>query len=850
MLRRKLSNIIMAVLLAITSFAINVVKADKTWAEESRIDVASITQDGVALVEVDGFYEVPDYSKPIDVTFLAKELKLGYNYNYNASGQSTQGEMYTPTEEGENREYSVSVMPSLQSETSTIYFSIYGYQPSQTLGSPMLMDNLYTSIQYRITDERYSAFNTLVLESLSQGGNTLTPSCVDEDLRHTCTYTVNDIQTLSAKMHATQAIDEAEYSISGYMFGDFWAGNANVTTFTGAELKAGVSLDIPLVIDKFGTPRLDINYVTGSASSGLMIKNSDDVDYSSEIILDIRKDESIPRFSSELAYKNYPEVKIDNATGRISPLYHDAENPLMVKISGEGYADDETYEVTFDVRRDDEQVAHYAVPMTGAELNRGTTFALDGLAMNFPTVEEFSQNSESAYYSISVAIDDLTRQMGGYYDYGSNVSSVVVTSDGAPIVSVGGGGAGGPRISMESSTVARSLVESETGVNIYYVTSDYDNASVLDYEVYVGETDQRGFFFNSLPEDFVLVSSGKVSGKELNSGTFKVNFKNSERYVRPAVITLFKSNGRMVSEISDFIEMWDGAGIVSGELHTKESGTEMYMQMMSQSYYVPKGNSVKIRYNGVNFEENKMYSITQQYGYVQQCATEKPEGINAWSNLISGEYCWQERSDNGELVEDIEISGKDLNEGKLEIELPYSEKLEKAHDVMMSFTVSDSEREYNGAYIYLTYVDGNDLFTNGKGYKIDNLSSRISGISEKTQVSAFVGEMKVNEGGDVVVFSGDTKLGDNANIGTNMKVEFVDEYERPLLDVTAVVNGDLTGSGEINSADLLKMRRHLISGEELDGAFLEAADVIANDKIDSTDLLQMRKHLIGTAEIK
>ena len=66
-----------------------------------------------------------------------------------------------------------------------------------------------------------------------------------------------------------------------------------------------------------------------------------------------------------------------------------------------------------------------------------------------------------------------------------------------------------------------------------------------------------------------------------------------------------------------------------------------------------------------------------------------------------------------------------------------------------------------------------------------------------------------------------------------------------------IIYGDLTGDGLIDSADLLRMRQHLIGTKPLQNEFLVAANVIKTDNVvDSSDLLRMRQHLLNKNKIE
>lgn len=81
-------------------------------------------------------------------------------------------------------------------------------------------------------------------------------------------------------------------------------------------------------------------------------------------------------------------------------------------------------------------------------------------------------------------------------------------------------------------------------------------------------------------------------------------------------------------------------------------------------------------------------------------------------------------------------------------------------------------------------------------------------------------------------------------IATGTKVTFSDGAS-----YTAVIYGDLTGDGIINSADLLRLRQHLLGTKELNDAYLKAADLTGDGTVNSADLLKLRQYLLGQTNI-
>lgn len=124
-------------------------------------------------------------------------------------------------------------------------------------------------------------------------------------------------------------------------------------------------------------------------------------------------------------------------------------------------------------------------------------------------------------------------------------------------------------------------------------------------------------------------------------------------------------------------------------------------------------------------------------------------------------------------------------------------------------------------------------------YFVDENNSIISKIIVGTTESNFKSHIKLGANYNVII---DTK---NSLLYTGGKTK-IRNLNGLVKEYVNVVIGDINGDGITNSADLLKIRQHLIGVKPLEGIYFTSADINYDSIVNSADLLRIRQHLIGT----
>ena len=147
-------------------------------------------------------------------------------------------------------------------------------------------------------------------------------------------------------------------------------------------------------------------------------------------------------------------------------------------------------------------------------------------------------------------------------------------------------------------------------------------------------------------------------------------------------------------------------------------------------------------------------------------------------------------------------------------------------------------------HLYAKWIEEPDVSYEIKDYIVDNNSNTIDWVPIGTSLNSYKSKFILGEG-----YTIDIDLGNKTSVYTGSTVKVY--YQGNLIKTYVnIVRGDVNGDGIVNSADLLKIVRHLKNLATLTSVNWTSADCNEDQKINSADLLKIVKFLKGTGTIQ
>lgn len=341
--------------------------------------------------------------------------------------------------------------------------------------------------------------------------------------------------------------------------------------------------------------------------------------------------------------------------------------------------------------------------------------------------------------------------------------------------------------------------------SLYLTKIDSDSLKASLYKLGTNSFELIGTYFEG---------SSAFGAEKGYAGTPSIQELNGKLY-----ITLNESNGKIrmyMVENSKFTEITTNMN--SNQYGTISTNGKIYFALGSD---LNNANMRLVIYDGNNFET---INTDIKQGFPKIILSQGNIYILATDTTTSGKTIVYSYNEKDKKIEkegtDVDNAADSNNLSLVSIDNKIYVLLKRTTDG----TLVVKEKEVGKIQSYTTLTN----YLNNAGYKTNG--EYTSGFSIGNTIESIKSKLE----NQAIQISGQTNI---ISTGT----EFSYNGEKYI----GVLYGDLDGDGKINSADLLKMRQHLIGTKILTGAYKKAASLVNNETINSADLLKLRQHLLG-----
>ncbi len=295
-------------------------------------------------------------------------------------------------------------------------------------------------------------------------------------------------------------------------------------------------------------------------------------------------------------------------------------------------------------------------------------------------------------------------------------------------------------------------------------------------------------------------------------------------------------NSSYLEEVSDVINCSESVAVLGSDvaLRTGPGDNQQSITTLANGQILTRiDNSARYTFNGIVWDRVKLDDGRQ--GFVQRDSIQLESNSNNIFTIRAEGGLFLRSEPNGTTIRLLADGSKvtRIEVGKNLIGGYYWDKVTSSSGAT-GYVARAYLRDKNG-----NVPDGESLEEAYEMKKDDNKQQIIAepNVSESTLKEKFGENIKITkaDGSDI----------SDGIIGTGCKVT-IDEKV-----YTVVKIGDATGDGKINSADLLKIQKHLLNVDNMDNTCnYTASDVTGDEKLNSADLLKIQKYLLKVTQLK
>lgn len=257
--------------------------------------------------------------------------------------------------------------------------------------------------------------------------------------------------------------------------------------------------------------------------------------------------------------------------------------------------------------------------------------------------------------------------------------------------------------------------------------------------------------------------------------------------------------------------------------------------------YTFKGWNTKADGSGISyFDKQSVVDVTQNVGTVTLYAMWEANTYTVIFNSNGGEG--EMNSQSFKYDEEKSLSSNTFTkEG-----LVFSDWNTKADGTGVSYANKQKVKNLTTGTTIRLYAQWSERTYEIDKYKVDDNINMIESIRVNTTIDEFKENIKLGSGYKVEV---DSKIVEGKMILYTGGKTKIYKSSNLIAEYTNVVLGDVNGDGEINSADLFRIRQYLLNIIELNDEYFLASDVNSDTEINSADLFRTRQHLLGIISI-
>lgn len=353
-----------------------------------------------------------------------------------------------------------------------------------------------------------------------------------------------------------------------------------------------------------------------------------------------------------------------------------------------------------------------------------------------------------------------------------------------------------------------------------------------------------------------LVSISNMSSSDYNITNFKTNSANAGTVIASVTVALTSTGSSKYSFTGGSTsQTFTTTTTIKPKAVTKPTAVK-------KTYY----------YNGSN-QTFEMSGYNSTYMTVSNNTRKDPGRQFVSVSLKNTNYCWSDNTTSpiefsfiirkaGAIYAGFDYEG--VYDGKghtIDLDVDSGVTIKYSIDTKLyNLTTSPAIKEIGEYTVYYKITSGSKTYEDSnkvKIYGINSLSSSLrvvnnnlilydtdttSNIDNLFNIYANKKTFKIYDSNNKPTNNTKFKTGDKLHIILN------DKYDAATYSV--IVLGDVNKDGYVNSADLLKIRQHLIGTSTLSGNIFHAANLNFDSYVNSADLLKMRQHLLGTVKLK